>query len=175
MKATVKKRKQQVPRVPYQKCKENSTMSGRGGRQGCGGRGRFGRGPNKRSSPSYKKKSLNDYMYYLGSARQASDYEKTTEYLINHIKKSFNFGNDIGTALEELQEHDMTPHHPKLEFSTSTDTDKKAAEDEQYKIEFKAEYDGYMKRKQALETNMMKAYAFPWEQCAKAMQNKIEA
>ena len=40
-------------------------------------------------------------------------------------------------------------------------------------MEFKAEYDGYMKRKQCLETNTTKAYALLWEQCAKGMQNKI--
>jgi hypothetical protein len=32
-----------------------------------------------------------------------------------------------------------------------------------------------MKCKQALEMNMSKAYAFLWEQCARAMQNEIEA
>jgi hypothetical protein len=33
------------------------------------------------------KKGLHDYNYYLGSARKASDYEMTTEYIINYIKK----------------------------------------------------------------------------------------
>jgi hypothetical protein len=42
-------------------------------------------------------------------------------------------------------------------------------------MEFKAEYDGYMKRKQCLETNSTKAYALLWEQCAKGMQGKIES
>jgi hypothetical protein len=45
----------------------------------------------------------------------------------------------------------------------------------QYKIEFKAEFDGFMKRKQTLEANTTIAYAFLWELCAKAMQNKIES
>jgi hypothetical protein len=31
-----------------------------------------------------------------------------------------------------------------------------------------------MKRKQALEANMTKAYAFLWDQCTKGMQQKIE-
>jgi hypothetical protein len=53
---------------------------------------------------SYKpaKKTLSESIYYLGSARQAADYGKTTVFLINRIKKKFNFGNDIGTALEDL-------------------------------------------------------------------------
>jgi hypothetical protein len=48
------------------------------------------------------RKSLNDYNYYIGSATQASDYETTTEYVINYIKKTFDYGNDIGTELKEL-------------------------------------------------------------------------
>ena len=39
-----------------------------------------------------------NYNYYLGSAKQASDYETTTEFLINYIKKLYDYGkNDIGT------------------------------------------------------------------------------
>ena len=49
------------------------------------------------------KKSVNNYNYYLGSAKQASDYENTTEYLINYIKKVFDYGSGIGTALESLE------------------------------------------------------------------------
>jgi hypothetical protein len=41
-------------------------------------------------------KSVDDYYYYLGSAKQASDYEMTTEFLINYIKKTFDYGSDIG-------------------------------------------------------------------------------
>jgi hypothetical protein len=50
------------------------------------------------------KKSVNDYNYYLRSAKQASDYEMTTKYLIiNYIVKTFEYGNDIGQALRELE------------------------------------------------------------------------
>jgi hypothetical protein len=93
---------------------------GRGRPQGRGGgRGFQARGQNTSQSTNsggsgrsntYKpsKKTLADNIYYLGSAKQVADYETTTDYLINHIKKTFNFGNDIGTALEELEEYDMT-------------------------------------------------------------------
>jgi hypothetical protein len=160
-------------------------MSGRGrGRNNGRGRGASGRS-NRNSTSSggnssktqYKpsKKTLEDQIYYLGSAKQAADFETTTEFLINHIKKTFNFGNDIGSALENYEEFDISVHKPTLQTSTSTDDDIKAAENKQFEIEFKAEFDAFMKRKQSLETNMSKAYAFLWEQCAKAMQNKIEA
>jgi hypothetical protein len=72
-------------------------------------------------------------VYYLGSARQASDYEKTTvDYLINHVRKTFSFGNDIRMSMENLEEYDMLLHHPTLQVSTLTDAAAKAAEDKQF-------------------------------------------
>jgi Reverse transcriptase (RNA-dependent DNA polymerase) len=163
----------------------NYIMSGRQGRGRGYGRNKntSGRGSDTRSSnnngqsTSYKptKRTLADNIYYLGSAKQAADYETTTEFLINYIKKNFNFGNDIGTALEELEEFTIENYKPTLSYSVIQDAITREAEDRQYEIEFKAEYDAYMKRKQSLEVNMTKAYAFLWDQCAKAMQNKIEA
>jgi hypothetical protein len=158
-------------------------MSGRGKGHSKGQGSNFsGRGNSSTNSggnkvPMYKpsKKTLSDYIYYVGSAKQAVDYEKTTEFLINYIKKTFNFGSDIGTALESLEAYDMDKHKPTLECSKNTNEDVKTAENRQYEIEFKAEFDAYMKLKQSLEMNTSKAYAFLWEQCAKAMQNKIES
>jgi hypothetical protein len=33
------------------------------------------------------KKNLTDYNNYIGSATQAADYETTTEFIVNYIKK----------------------------------------------------------------------------------------
>ena len=51
----------------------------------------------------------------------------------------------------------------------------KAAEDKQFEMEFKAEFELHMKQKQVYENNLTKAYALLWEQCSKEMQNKLEA
>jgi hypothetical protein len=48
------------------------------------------------------KKNLTDYNYHLGSATQAADYETTTEFIVNYIKTTFDYGDDIGTALKTL-------------------------------------------------------------------------
>ena len=55
-------------------------------------------GKNMNYQPS--KKTISDYVFYLGSSKQAADFETTKEFLINHIKKTLDFSNDIGTALE---------------------------------------------------------------------------
>jgi hypothetical protein len=140
-------------------------MTGRG-RGRSSGRGKSsGRGNNNgaKGAPKQTKKSLSDYQYYLGSARQAADYEVTTDYLINYIKKTFTCGSDIGTSLSELREFNMNVHKPTLQMSVEEDADMRALEDKQLEIEFKAEFDAFIKRKQALEMNKTKAYAFLWE------------
>ena len=139
----------------------------------------------ERASPSAKEEtpthpvagtnSVNDYNYYLGSAQQASDYETTTEFLINHIKKLYEFGNDIGTALEELTELDLAKYKPTMASSKDSDEEIKALENEQFKIEFKSDYDNYRSRVQTYENNKTKAYALLWERCTKAMKNKLES
>ena len=94
-------------------------MSGRG-RGRFGGHGRHsGRGKDNNKSAQVKtsKKSVSDYIYYVGSAKQAADYESTTDFLINFIKKTFDFGNDIGTALENLEEFDILKYKLVLYYS----------------------------------------------------------
>ena len=64
-------------------------MSGRFGnrRAGRGGRG-GGSGDSSTLKPSYIKKTVEDYYFYVGSSKQASDYEITAEFVVNHIKKT---------------------------------------------------------------------------------------
>jgi hypothetical protein len=58
-------------------------------------------------------------------------------------------------------------------LSTETYSAVKEREDKQFVMEYKAELDESMRRKQTYEDNTFKAYALLWERYAKAMQNKI--
>jgi hypothetical protein len=81
-------------------------MSGKPSRGSHGNMQRGARKPSAKLSGMPKKeikKSVNDYNYYLGSAKQASDYETTTKFLINYIVKTFDYGNDIGQALRDFE------------------------------------------------------------------------
>ena len=60
-------------------------------------------------------------MYYLGSAKQASDYVTVTEFIINHIRVTFVNGGDIGDALEKLEPKDFSSCMPIGEVSKKTD------------------------------------------------------
>lgn len=72
-----------------------------------------------------------------------TDYETITNFCINHIKKTFKYGNDIAKALEGLKEVDLTIYKPNLQVSVETDKELKSVETEQCKMEFQVEYEAY--------------------------------
>ena len=79
-------------------------MTGRSSGAGRGGKGHNNNKSLKEGQVSKKKKkTLTDYQYNLGSASQASEYDDTTQYLINYIKRTCDNGQDIARALETLQ------------------------------------------------------------------------
>ena len=99
-------------------------MSGRGSTRSRGGRGQGqGRGFNRNrrkfsnKNPDKERKSLKDYNYYLGSSKQASDYKSTTQFIINHIKKTYNHGKDIAEALKRLEPINQEDWAPQLQVS----------------------------------------------------------
>ena len=65
-------------------------MSGQG--KGCRGGGKYQRKPSfinqprKEGQEKEKKKPVSEWLYYIGSAKQASDYKVLMEYLINQVK-----------------------------------------------------------------------------------------
>ena len=146
-----------------------------GNRSGRGrGRGRGDRQRNNNEIPK-KKKTLEDHYFYVGLSKQASDFETTYNFLVNYIKRTYVRGNDVAEALRNMEIPDTNNWKPNLQISTSSDADEKKREDKQYEMDYKAEYDEFMKRKRALEENGYKAYAEIWARCNKAMQSKIES
>eukprot|EP00957_Ditylum_brightwellii_P025700 1944164-Ditylum_brightwellii.AAC.2 len=148
--------------------RQGSYQPGHGGR---GGRGGQGGQPNLRMS---KKKGIEDYTFYVGTSKHASDYKITLEFVINHVKKTFTRGNDIAEALCTFVKPDPETWKPTLQISSKAgDTEKR--ENKQHKMVHKAELDEALKRKRILEDNTFKAYVLLWECCANSMQNKITA
>jgi hypothetical protein len=85
-----------------------------------------------------KSKSLEDYVYYIGSVKQASDFVTITKYLINEIAQTFEYGNDIAQSLEARTKLDIDTYMPELKISTSNDDTTKEREDEQFKMLYEA-------------------------------------
>ena len=158
-------------------------MSGRGGRSG--GRGRHnsrgrGRGHSSGSgsakkAPAPTKKTLADHIYTIGSAKQASEFQTNTKFILNHLAISTRDGNDIATALRNKEEMDFDTLMPTLKVSQSTDDAVKASEEAQFKILFEAEVKAYVERQERHRANKNMAYALIWKQCNKALQAKLQA
>jgi hypothetical protein len=158
-------------------------MSGRG-------RGRFGRGQfggrhskrrggynsNKKNNDAPKeRKGLADYIFNLGSSKQASDFELISQYIINHIRKEYDNSNDIGDALEDRKEVDFTKVRPSLQFSQNTDNIQRDKEDQENEKIFEAQVRVFIERHAMYETNKRKAFALIYEQCHKTLQAMLKA
>ena len=114
-------------------------------------------------------------MFHVGTPNTAANFTKTRDVLINHIYETYENSEDIGKALENLEKCDLTKVKPTLKKSKKTSKEAQEVENEQFKLEFKTDYDEYKKRERVLAANMTKAYAFLWSHCTKEMQDQVQA
>jgi hypothetical protein len=148
-------------------------MTGRSSyRGGRGGRG--GSIPQVQIQEPKKKKSIEDYYFYVGSSKQASDFEMTSKFLVNYVKKTFDRGNDVAKALRILEPTDTDLWKPALTFSIETDVTLKAQEDRQYELEYKADLDEFMRRRRAYNDNLFnRIIEYGKEACTKLPRDTI--
>ena len=99
-------------------------------------------------------------MYYLDSAKQASDYQVTTAYLINHIQKTFDLPEAIRDILRNEELVDTDKWKPQLEARSNADDDNRAAENKMFELEYKIKYTKWLNNTEIYKTNMIKACAF---------------
>jgi hypothetical protein len=78
---------------------------------------RNGGGAKKDPVKEKKKKTIEEYFFYVGSSKQASDYTVTANFVINHIKKTFEYGLDISDALRNLELPDTDKWYTELKVS----------------------------------------------------------
>ena len=126
---------------------------------------------------------LNDYKYAIGTAKQAGNYNKITNYLILHIRKTYKNGEDIANVIANQEPFNFYSSPPKLKILTTIVTmDTSPAEkleikheNDQYRIEYKAELQLHLKQKSYFCTDLGKAYTFLFGQCTTGLQHRIEA
>ena len=92
------------------------------------------------TSKLIKQKMLNDYKYAIRTANQAGDYNEITNYLILHIRKTYENGGDITNAIENQEPFNFKSSAPKLKISTTVKTADTSPEE---KLEIKHENDQY--------------------------------
>ena len=123
----------------------------------------------------HEKKSPSEWLYFIGSARQAADCEALTDYLINYIQQNFDFGDDIANALINQEPVNTEAWKPTLQKSNNPNPEIKELETEQLKMEFQADYEHYRLQARSYQNNLIKAYALFWSKCSKGMKNKIKS
>ena len=120
-----------------------------------------------------QKRTINDYQFFIGTNKQASEFENASEFIINYIKRTFERGNDIAESLRTLKLHETDNWMPTLKMSNSNDKEIKMRENRQFELEYKAKLDESIKRVDKYQQNIYKSYAFLWEKCSRALQNKL--
>ena len=124
------------------------------------------------TSKPIEQKMLNDYKYAIRTVKQA------TNYLILHIRKTYEHGRDITDAIENQEPFNFNSSAPKLKILTIVKTEGKSpkekleikCENDQHKIEYKAELQLHLKQKSHYHT---KAYAFLFGQCTTGLQHRM--
>ncbi|KAL7572989.1 hypothetical protein ACA910_007487 [Epithemia clementina (nom. ined.)] len=127
---------------------QGGRTSGARSYSGCGRTGRS-QNPQGQKKAETKKKGLSDYMYYLGSAKTAADYEVTTRFLMNWIRKNYEYGEDIASSLEDRAMVNPSKWEPTLKRLTNPGDSKTkeqvTTENKQYEMIFKEELTRYFK------------------------------
>ena len=157
-------------------------MSGRG--RGCRGRssrtGGRGKGKPKSSSQSSQaatpavRKTLADHICAIRSANQASDYSVITAFIVNHVQNTFEYGDDIGDALESRMETAFTTPTPQPVCLSLTGA-LRVMQEKQFETLHRAEVTTCVTQKDKYQANKGKAYALICSQCNKAMQHKLQS
>ena len=104
-----------------------------------------------------KTRSKDKHIFCIGSSKQLSDYENTSQCLISDVKKEWMRGNDMSEALHNLTCPIVASQEPTLEMSVETDIDAKARGDKQNDLKCKMECDACLKRNNSFEENEHKA------------------
>ena len=156
--------------------RNNNNSSGKSRRYN--NKGRYNNGSsNKKSNNSQgnkdSKKSIKDLVY---TTSNGSEFPKTTKKLLNYIQQTYTeFGLDIVKSLEDRALLDLESLKPTLQRSIEANDVIAAHENEQYKLQFQKDYELWAQRKLKFQANCDRAYAFFFDHCSKAVQNKIEA
>ena len=183
---------------------------GRGGRGNGRGSDRTGRGRgrNNRSNnnnngtnrsknvPELALKELGENVYYIGDAKSADRYVKTTEAILGYLRRKLSYGDDIKWALEHLQEYDLDSEKPKVPMITvtrpvaqGTEESKEGEEGkEEEQVEeiqqevvldrvgqliLETEVKKHVERTHTYRQNRNKAYEIIWNQCTKNAQSRL--
>ena len=146
-------------------------------------RGRFRDRSRSRSSKRKfdapkKKKHLSDHIYNVGSSKNASDCVTNTNFIINHVQKTYDEGLDIATAMRKAVDFDFSSVQPVYQVSSvdpTQDQEKCDQETAQFDKQFDIEFKAFTARRETYRKNKGSAAALLWSQCSSGMKAKLQA
>ena len=137
-----------------------------------------GKGRKDQTDQRRKKKTLQDHVFNVGRAQDASDYVSNAKFIIRHIQTNYEKGGDITTALREEKHFDFTAVEPRLKIS-QVDKTKDESKYNQETAEFMKQYEikvkSHMAREETYQDNCVKAAGLLLQQCSTAMKYKLQA
>ena len=137
------------------------------------GKGRGNKSKKENRSAPKQRSKLSDYIFQVGTAKQASDFVVVHDYLARYVGIHFNKAADISQALEEMKHVTFT--EPVWKVSTAKDAAQKEQETEKFRLDYNIEMKKFTDKKENYENNSKKAYKFLWEQCSVTMRDRVES
>ena len=69
----------------------------------------------------HKKKTVEDYFFYMGSSKKASNDKMVDEFVVNHIKRTFDQVNVVSEAFKTMVKANTDIWKPTLKIISNTD------------------------------------------------------
>ena len=154
----------------YSKVARYNKDSRRGNNQDNGSRNRSKNTRDGRSDFEGEYDSINGHVFQTrDECRVSLQFDKTCKELGRLAMKKFKHPDDILTMIMSLEE---------TKFDLPTTPVKRSGErkvKKSLKLLYKMQMTRYMERTQTYEDNKKKLYMIVWDQCSRAMQNRLES
>ena len=107
--------------------------------------------------------------------KQASDFEVTTKFIINHVQETFGSGKETTEELRMTSGQNIGKWKPTVSASTSEDESTRDRENRNFEVDCKGESADYRKRAGECEKDLDKVHALLWGRGQVTLSDRIEA
>ena len=145
---------------------------GRGRFRGRGGRGNNFRSNRKTYQSNSGKKELKFYPHSAGK-QQSVTYSAVRDEIVNVIQRTYTYGSKMVKSIRDETPVDVTSTKPTLDTSSESNASIKAKEDKQFELEFNIKMEQWIKMKDIVKENEMKAAALIWKYCSTQIQVRV--
>jgi hypothetical protein len=144
-----------------------------------GGGGRGGGRSNERTTDTISKKSAERELKFAPVSNQGKNsvatYATTRDAVIQHIRRTYTGGIDVGESIEAMKMVDLTVEEPTRTLTTETDAARMLVDQKGLDMKYQARLTRHLDREDALREGLDKAYNLIFTNyCTMVMQARIE-